>query len=555
MRSEDFWRNYVLNRFIIDQLLSDNVANSQRVTDAMNFMATHFEVCGDFCRSYYAKGAEVQKLMQTLAGRWPDLAAVALDGSDSASHAARILAYAPERELKGASNAGAMKSFLSESLPRVLAERVDFEIGRLRSLAVEIVDVESLEDFPSALSFVAREGLYRISIDNIRYILGQVVGWRKMGDLERRHLSTLNEANDGALLKRIHADFSGYVSGVLLKLEVNTDEDVSAISEVLAREDVEYDLRAEFLKRQTATFPNFDAIPVAFHQLVLEGRQVAATWENCLGFMSSDAYDPARLTAYLQGSETAGALSQQRIPGDDASFPLRRFVIENGALNLQVYKSFVRQLPKSLLEVPKADAGKIKILIEERKLTFTPATFESVQDVDLQVLFVAMNFLIYETDQVQYPIDDGFRARLLRTGITDAQKLKLIDDMDEAYVAGTPSVAADIGPILDRLPMEEKNYGVDFIKAVILRSRTIRIKISLFNKLHPALSVSQVREVLRGLPAPFQDIAISGKSPRIENNDVNRQLATWLKERAIISSFTDIHLGDEIRIHTFRKGS
>ncbi|MEF2074198.1 hypothetical protein [Consotaella aegiceratis] len=553
MRDEDFARNYVLNRFIVDHLLSDTETSSQHVSNAADFMAAHFSTCGDFFRSYYAKGTQVEKLIQTLAERWPNFAAVALDGADGASHAARILAYAPEKFLRSGSNAGALKSFLSDSTRQVLAEGLDFDIGRLRSLAVEISDVESLADFPSALAFVAQEGLYRISIDNIRHILGHVVGWQNIGDLEKRHFSTLKKANDAALLKRIYADFPMYVSDVLLTLAANTDEDVSAILEILTHEDVEHDSRVEFLNRQAAIFPNFDDIPAAFHQIVLKEQRVEVTWENCLGFMTSDAYNPDLLTEFLQDSKTASTLSRQSIPGDEASFSLRQFIIGNNALDSHVYRSYVRQLPKFFNQFPEVDDSKIKVLVEERKIKFTPETFLSVQNADLQVLFVATNFPAYEAEQGQYSIDDGFRAKLLRSGITDPQKLRLISDMDEAYVAGAPSVAADIGPLLDRSPIEERGYSADFVKSVIVHSRAIKVQISLFNRLHPALSDAEVREVLRRLPGSFRDIATYGRAPKIESSDVNRKLAIWLKERKIISSFSDTLLGGGIRIHTFKK--
>ncbi len=554
MRADDFGRSYVLNRLLVDHLLSNVAANLQRVADAADFMAANFALCGPFFRSYYAKGVHVEKLIQTLAARWPSFTAVALDGTDGASHAARIVAYAPEPLLKGASNAAALRLYLSQNTRQVLAEGVDFDMGRLRSLAIEADNIGSIVDFPSTLSFVAQEGLYRISIENIGYVLHHVVGWHGTGNLERRHLSTVNEANDPALRKRIDRDFPVYVRDVLLALKANTNEGVSAILEVLVREDVAYDLRAEFLKRQTATFPSIQEIPEAFHQIVLEGGRIEATWENCLAFMTSNAYNADLLTAYLQTAETAAALSKQSISGDDASRPLRKFVIWNDALDAKIYRSYVRQLPRNFAEFPAVDASKIRILIDERKITFTPVSFGKLEDDDLKISFLAKNFSTYEAEQSQYAVDDAFRAKLLRTGITDAQKLKLIDDMDESYVAGAPSVAADIGPLLEKSSIE-KHHSFAFVKAVIVNSRSNKVQISLFNKLHSALSVSEVREVLLGLSGSFKDIATFGRSPKIENSDVNQQFAAWLKERKIISSFGDTLLGDEIKINTFKKAS
>lgn len=553
MRKEDFGHHYVLNRFIVDHLLEHDAANAGRVADAADFIANNFDAGQDFFRSYYAKGARVEKLIAAISSRWPDFAEVALAGADAAAHAARILAYMPERSLESTSNARALRSFLSEGAREALAEGMDFEIDRLRSLDVEIDDVASLAEFPKALSFVAQEGLYRISVDNIRHIFGQVVGRQNIGDLETRHFSTLREAKDRSLLARVNADFATYVSDVLLALDSNTGEDLASISDVLAREEVDHDLRAQFLGKQRAVFPDFDDIPADFHALALQRHKIAASWENCSAFMSSQAYTPDLLTAYLNDADIAAALSRQPIAVDEGSFALCLFIVGNGALALDVYLSYVRQLRGTVEAFPDIDAVKTKILITERKVTFNRTNFESLGDTDLEVLFIAMNFSAYEAKQGEYALDDGFRARLLRTSITDAQKLKLIDEMDEVYVAGTPAVAGDIGPILDRSAIGQHGYDTDFVKAVIINSRGAQLQVSLLNKLYPTLSNAEVREVLTRLPEAFRHIAAIGKSPKIEGTEINRHLAVWLKERGIISSFGDTVFGDEIRIHTFRK--
>ncbi|MHA6692967.1 hypothetical protein [Devosia sp. A449] len=101
--------------------------------------------------------------------------------------------------------------------------------------------------------------------------------------------------------------------------------------------------------------------------------------------------------------------------------------------------------------------------------------------------------------------------------------------------------------------------GVDqdptFTKAVVTASRPIRVQISLLNKMHDGLSDDWVIETLDSLSGPFKDIASYGKWPRIESNDVNVELATWLQTRRIISSFSPVSGGDKIRINTKKKKS
>lgn len=552
MRPADFGHVYVLNRFIVDHLLSDAEAHSGRIEKVMEFVTSNFRGCAEFFRSYYAAGTQVESLVRMLAEKWPSFAAVAVSGPDAASHASRFLAYAPDRIIAGVANAEALRSFVSDNLREVLAEGQDFELERLRSLGVEVTDVGSLDDFPTARSFVAQHGLYRISIDNIEQIVERIVRPRSLEDLAVRHFSTVKEVDDAALHARIYDDFPKYVGDVLLALTTNTQEHVSAISEVLARDEVEHELRVEFLRRQTARFQELDDIPAPFHGIAMLERKVEPTWENCLRFMASEAFEPEVLTDYLQEPETADELARQPVP-DEGSDRLVTFLVENDALNPQIYRSYIRRLAKRIDYFPEVDAARLSILIEERKVGFGPETFEMLQEADLQVMFVAANFPAFVARKDEYGVGDEFSARLLRTGITNAQKLALIRDMAVSFVVGTPSVAAEIGSVLDRAGTSADDYRADFVKAVILNTRAVFTQISLFNKLHPALSNAEVREVLQGLPAPFCDIAKFGRSPKIPGNDLNRQLVRWLKDRSVISSFGDSLLGNDIRINTFKK--
>ncbi|MGW6780959.1 hypothetical protein ACWF50_23405 [Brucella pseudogrignonensis] len=553
MRDQDFGHHFVLNRHIFDYLLMNAAENEKRLSDAAYFIAAHFHECGEFFRSYYAKGANVEQLIRKLMSTWPAFTALAVSETDGAAHAVRILAHATDQMMENSSVAGSLGSFLSDHMREVLIEEVRFDFDRLRTLAPEVGDLGSLEDFREVLSFVAQEGLYRISNENIRKIVGVVIRWENLENLEKRNFSTLKEINDSALLKRIKADFRAYLRDVLLALPNNTDEEPAAIIEVLNRDDIEFELREEFLKKQTVTFSSFNDIPAAFYQSVLEESQIEISWENCVGFMGSEQYEQDLLTTYLQDKETAAELALRPVPSDDAYIDLRRFLVGNNALDLQIYQSYIRQLPRYFTYIPEVDANKIKILIDERKIGFTPENFENMPNAELKGLFIAANFTAYEAKKNEYPLVDEFRANLLRSRITDTQKLSLIDDMDQTFIAGNASVAADVSSIIDRNPIDSRRYSAELIKAVIVNSRAIRAQVSLLNKLHSALSVAEVREVLRRLPGSYQDIAISGRSPKIENNDVNQQLAVWLKDRRVISSFGNTLLGTGIRIHTFKK--
>lgn len=553
MRAEDFGQPYVLNRFILDHLLGDITLNSKRIAAAVDFMAADLQFCADFFRSYYATGRHVDRLVSTLLARWPTFTSAALDDSDAPSHAARILAFGSNKELLRPANKDALRSFLSGNMDRVLAEQVQFPLERFQLVSVEVAEIGKIADYPEALKFVTQQGLYAISIDNIGYILRQSVKPDDLKLQERRHLSTLNEINDANLLKRIDADFPHYVSEVLLTLESNDQENAQAILQVLKRDDVDHDLRVEFFKKQTKQCPRLTDIPADFHRIALEGHHVDPTWQNCLQFMKSTAYDADALLAYIESEEAAAALIQQPIPSGDPALGLRQFIIGNAALELDLYRSYVRLLPNHFKAFQDVDEAKTKVLIEERKVVFSPANFQHLSDVTLRVLFAAYNFEAFAAAKPDYEIDNAFRGQMLLAPISDAQRLNVLADIDEDYIAQTPTVAAIVGPLIDRTPLSTLNYSPELIEAIVRHSPQIKVRVSLLNKMHKSLTVPQIRNILRGFPTPFQDLAGFGKSPRLENSDENWRLAEWLTERRVISSFKKTALTGEIKLNTFRK--
>lgn len=554
MREDDFRREYVLNRHIIDYLLENNRENFAYIDAAAEFITNNFSECDDFFISYYSTGKYVDRLVSTLIAKWPAFPVVALKGSQGAAHAARILAFAPDQLFVSKKPAGfALSRFLANNQSLVLRENIDFDLKRLKAIELSIAELSSIADFKEVVSFVTTERLYQISIENIRYIMEHVVGYPEISNLETRNFTSIRNSNDKTLLAYLGANFKTYLNDVLLRLERNTLEEIPAIIDVLTHEDAEFDNRANFLTMQSASFQSFDGVPPEFYELLLKYQKVEGDWRNCLTYLSSEVFSSQALTSYLQSGGPAETLSRLPIPDGKEWLKLRIFLINNDSLEDEVYRSYVHNLPRNFKLLPEVGAEKIKILIRERKIEFSKENFVKLDDEGLQLLFVATNFETYWSNRKEHSIDDGFRGELLKTGITDAQKLSIISEIASDFVCSHPPVAAAIAPILYRLPITPSDYDTDFIRAVIVNSPRGDSQISLFNKLHGELSTAEVRGILQALPSPYSDIAIYGKNPKIDNNETNEQFSSWLKARKMISTFSFSITGEYIRINTFKK--
>lgn len=556
MRNEDFGQAYVLNRRLVDFLLDDPTGNKNRISLAVGFMASNFETCDAFFQSYYEGGKSVQALISNIIEHWPSFASMSLEGSQSASHAARVIAYAPEKRLPKPPYAdGEVASYFSRNTLEVLNERIEFDLSRLKLLRVRAADLPSIASFSDVVRFVSNEALYEISIENIRFVLENVLGRTDLGDLETKHFTTILKAKNEPLLNLIEDGFALYVQHVLLRLNRNTEEEISAIQVVLSHEEVERDQLREFLEKQAAIFPSFQGVPDWCHPILLERQMIESSWENCIAFFSSESYSPEVMTTYLQATEPNKSLRASVIPDGDQAYELRKFLVGNNEFDLDVYRSYVRQLPKHFKAFPETiSADKQQILIEEGRVAFSMDTFAFLEEhEDLQVLFIALNFDAYASDPDSYPMNDGFRKKLLQASITENQKRDIIRDIDPAFICNDASLASLIGSVLNRPDIDSSSIEADLVRAVIGASTTTNLQVSLLNKFHELLSSDDLRHILQAMPYPFAEIAVLHKSPKIDNTAANRTFVEWLKDRKLISSFSPTFGNGSIKINNFRR--
>ncbi|WP_315983543.1 hypothetical protein [Aliamphritea spongicola] len=154
---------------------------------------------------------------------------------------------------------------------------------------------------------------------------------------------------------------------------------------------------------------------------------------------------------------------------------------EAGALSDEAYRGYVCALPNQF-EMPSIgiESTKLRILIEERKIIFTPESLAEIDDErELQVLFVAMNIDIFLDSPDEFELDDDLLADLLKFEIKPSAKLKIIEMMDLEAIIDLPERAALIGPILNGIDATISNLNGDVVHSLILNTMPLASQISL----------------------------------------------------------------------------
>lgn len=557
MRNEDFRQSYVLNVKIVDSFMSDRSSYLDQTRKLFEFLSSEFESCEGFFVAYYASGLNVVGLVSGLVKAWEGFVPTVIASPNNISHVTQLVSNLPETSLKAlASDFSELAEFISENLPEILVNAPELAPERLVCLGFEVKDLAEIKEHSEVVRLMFEKGLFELTIPNLEYVYQAVLGESDLEKLRKRNFTTIRLTNNTTLIRRVERDFDLYLRDILLSLQGNSEEDASAILNVVRHDDLDQGDLREFLHRQTTQLPSLEEVPEKLHSMMFSENVIEPTWENCLAFMETEGFEADSLIGYLDQDVIRAAILQHPMPNEPESNKLRIFLFEAGSLSDVAYKDYARALPRPIKVLPeRLEPIKVQILIDEGKVSFTKKNLDALSDKKgLEVRFVAANVDVYLSDPDNFSLDDDFREELLRSDIDDSVKLKIVKLMDLEALVDLPERSALIGPIMNNNDAELSMINGSVAQSIIINSTPIEIQVSLLNKYHSRMGDDEVRHVLANLPRPFSEIKTGYYRPRLESTPENQVLVEWLKSRNIISSWSeDRFLVDIIRVNLFRK--
>lgn len=555
MRDEDFGLSYVLNVKLVDALLSDPAQHDRSAT-LFRFLAAEFSEQQEFFQAYYATGTQIVKLLVGLSAAWPRFVPAILEGPMRDTHLASLIEHAPDQLLSQlGGNHPELGEYLSGALPAILSHAEGLEPSKLKPLAIQVQDLSAIEEHPQIIRALVGDGHYRLSLENLDFIYVSVLGQSDIERLHRQHFSSLREIASSPLMDRISSEFETYFENVLSQLDGNNDEALPALLELLSHDELDAEKVEAFIAKQNAVFPSLQEVPDRYHSALFRRAKIEADWENCLAFLRGNTFDADSFLKFLSDYNVRSSLLKTSVPAETDALPLRDFIREANGLPDDAYRAYVAAIKNRAKSFPvNLEPTKRQIIVEECGVEFTDGNLVALSDdIGLQVAFVSKNIATYLKDPAAISLDDDFREHLLRTDIADDDKRAVIGLMDLNQLVDRPGRAALVGPILARTDTDLETITPEATQAIILAAIPTPVQIKLFNELNRTLDVSQVRETLKLLPRPYNEITVGFGRPQLNNSDENRIFVEWLDRRNVISSFGKAWWGDDIVINLYRK--
>ena len=557
MRSEDFQQSYVLNTTLVDALFNDPIYYASHIRKLFEFISTEFDRCEEFLEAYYESGQNLSLFLSRLVDTWSGLLQSVLSSTNRVLHVTQLVSHLPQDLLTAiARDNDELPDFVATSLPQILERSPEIAPERFGCLNFHVKSFAQIIDHTETVRFMFENGRFDISIANLEYIYGSILGKDKLEPFRRSNLTALRAANNVSLMERIESGFEEYFCNVLLELKDNSKEDASAVLEVLQHDALEEGDIRTFLAQQTTLIPWLKDVPQRRHALLFQTCRIKPTWMNCLSFIESEAFNADALISFLNHDSVRSALLEIPIPSDPESLALRSFLVRADSLSDASYRSYAHALPNPFKTPPKdLSSAKLRILIKEEAITFSRESFDAFSnEKDLQVLFVASNLEAYLSDPDSFAVDDAFREKLLRSELDGIAKLRIIGLMDLEAMADHPERAAMVATVIHDAGKGELELNGRIAEALITSPLPIETQISLFNIFHLHMTDDDVRRVLSQLPQPFSEIDRGHRKPKLKKTPENLGLVRWLDSRNIISSWRESgFLTDEISVNLYRR--
>lgn len=560
MRDDDFRQTYVLNIKIVDNILSEKTIYLAQKQKLFSLISNEFDKCEDFLIDYYSSGQYIKELLLGLSDEWKYLVKTFIDSNNSLSHVSQLISNLPPKLLKELSNKFEdLPIFVQDNLQAILEILPDLDPINLISINIEINDLKAIKEYSEIARSMSEKGLFELSIENIEFVYQEILGKRNLDSLRKKNFTTLRSINYKPLIEKLESDFSYYLHNILLELEENSEEEAPAILDIVRRhEELDSSDLREFLNRQTSRLPTLDRIPEAVYSMLFETNKIEPTWGSCLTFMESEQFEPDSLVNYFDQDDICKALLKESLPDGKEREDLALFFVKSESLSDDRYREYICAFPLTFSNILEGlGLTKIQILIESKKLTFNNKNLDFLDQYrDLQLKFIVDNIDKFLATPSLYELEDDYLEDLLKSDISNANKIEIIKLMDLDEAIGRPERLAIIGKIIKDADADISHINEGLAKEIVINSSPIEIQILLLNKFNSLISNDVIYQILTNLPEPFCRIKIGGWSVRIPHSSENLKLVEWLKSRDIISSYSeDLHKysDDKIRVNLYRK--
>lgn len=562
-----FRRDTILNFDLLDFLGNNHSKYKTLFESIINVLSNGKDNSIEFIDSYiHRENIPIEIFMQSICKSWTGLIDYLCNESNYTEEKENfylelLIKFVPVEDIVKFQNNGLLKDLIEEK-PYFLSMIKNTEgknyfdkISSLfKKLDVKFSDLNpSTDDSKKLFDYVYKKDNYQINAENIEAMILEYSSEIEINDLNKAHYNSILNSNCEALIGYIKGDITTYVKNVFLKLEDNTEEPEESFLLLLNDTILNKNLKQDIVNKYSFKISSLSDIEDSeIKTMLIESNKVVPDWENVIDYyINWDSSIEKPIIDFLNNEENYLELSKEEMikEGDFEYAEFRKKILLCNDLSDGSYKKI---LENSLYRrdehaFENLNVEKVKYLVEkilllsEKNYDLLKEKFPN-QHIDL--IANHQSKFIEDFEKYSLEVKDIILLLCQLSKITHQTKIEIIKKIDSDVIINNKDISIIACAILSNSTYIPLEYQV--LEGIFRNTTSIESRIKLFNIQFEKLSVEDISNLVKILPYPYSEIAVSRKRPTIPLNNYNNEFVNKLSNKGQISSFE--MKKDEIKI-------
>lgn len=546
-----FEKECILNFEIVDSLLEGNYENEIDVL--FKQLSNEHETTIRFIDEYIDRAKFQDVFVIKLCSYWQNIWRYILSESSFTDERKEqyfllIMKYAKIEDLKEIFNEN--DSYIANYRDFFIID-MDNKVrrGLVESLGIVFNTINS-ESPKEDLMFLMNNCYYEINIEMLKAIIPE-----DKFDLEKfrtQNYSYLRESDLNSIVTYIEENINTYVEKILIGIADNTKENIDSYTLLLNNSDLKLELKKKLIQKNEIIINDISTITgIEEAHSLFHYSKVKPTWDNIQAMFANDSdLLSTSVITFLNQDNNAIALSKSRMTttinedGVQAYSKLCKALIHEKSINDVSYKLLLQSIPwrYNNFDPSSITTERMKVLIESNKVQKVVAGYDflrlNYKDLNIQLIENAPDKFIEQVDQIVIDTSD-MELLLSSSKISKEMKFRFINSVDESIIVNSIDNAKFV---LDNVLLDSNQYSVsDSLKVQLIKKKELSKidRIKLFLRIHNYLDNDEIILLLVSLGSPYDEIANSKKSPKIQRNKLNEDFMKILIQKDIIISYSN----------------
>lgn len=400
------------------------------------------------------------------------------------------------------------------------------------------------------LAFLMQNTYYEINIEMLKMVIPK--DKFEQESFNTRNYSYLKESGLKDIVEYIEKNINIYVEKVLLELGGNTKEELDEYIILLNNSKLDLELKERLIQKiDTIVVDISTIIGLNEAHLLFQYSKIEPTWENVQTMFANDSnLLSTSVITFLNQGNNAIALARNKMTtekdedGVEIYSKLCKALIHEKSINDESYKLFVSSIPwcYNSFDSSSISHERMKVLIESNKVNKVVAGYDFLRQnykgLNVQLIEKAPDKFIKILDQLEVDTSDMEKI-ITSSQLSVEMKFCFVNAVNEDVIIKS---ICNSKFVLENVLKNSNKYSICESLQIQLINRVelpITARIKLFLQIHNSVDNNTIITFLMSLGNPYDEIANTKKSPKIERNALNNEFMNVLIQKGIIVKYSE----------------